>query len=58
MNASPYEWDMFYVDPDMDFEQLTAKLKEKQWDVVMVGSKFHSILVAHCVVFVVDEIQK
>lgn len=39
MNASPYEWDMFYVDADMDFELLTKKLREKEWDVVMVGSE-------------------
>lgn len=47
MNASPYDWDMFYVDPDMDFEQLTAKLKQKEWDVVMVGSKSCVLLIAY-----------
>lgn len=37
MQASPYDWDMFYVEPDIDFDQVTQKLRQKQWDVVMVG---------------------
>jgi hypothetical protein len=38
MNSSPYDWEMFYLEPDMDFSRLVAKLREKNWDVVMVGS--------------------
>ncbi|KAI1108499.1 hypothetical protein F5Y14DRAFT_456972 [Nemania sp. NC0429] len=37
MNASPYDWEMFYLEPDGDFSLLVAKLREKNWDVVMVG---------------------
>lgn len=39
MKASPYDWEMFYLEPDTDFSLLVAKLREKSWDVVMVGSK-------------------
>lgn len=39
MNSSPYDWEMFYLEPDTDFSLLVAKLREKSWDVVMVGSK-------------------
>ncbi|KAI1191383.1 hypothetical protein F5B17DRAFT_307951 [Nemania serpens] len=37
MNSSPYDWEMFYLEPDTDFSLLVAKLREKSWDVVMVG---------------------
>ncbi|KAF2112011.1 hypothetical protein BDV96DRAFT_649375 [Lophiotrema nucula] len=37
MNASPYDWEMFYVEPNMDFEPLIKKLREREWDVAMVG---------------------
>ncbi|KAI8628843.1 hypothetical protein F5Y19DRAFT_435065 [Xylariaceae sp. FL1651] len=37
MNSSPYDWEMFYLEPDMDFSVIVAKLREKNWDVVMVG---------------------
>lgn len=40
MNASPYDWEMLYLTPDMSFDLCTTKLREKKWDVVMVGSKF------------------
>lgn len=39
MTASPYDWEMFYLEPDSDFSLLVTKLREKSWDVVMVGSK-------------------
>lgn len=39
MNASAYDWEMLYFTPDMDVAALVAKLHEKKWDVVMVGSK-------------------
>jgi hypothetical protein len=39
MNASPYDWEMLYLMPDMSFDLCTTKLREKKWDVVMVGSK-------------------
>lgn len=41
MKASPYEWEFFDVEPDMDFALLSQKLKERKWDVVLVGSKSH-----------------
>ncbi|KAI1169595.1 hypothetical protein F4777DRAFT_202914 [Nemania sp. FL0916] len=37
MKSSPYDWEMFYLEPDTDFSLLVAKLREKSWDVVMVG---------------------
>ncbi|KAK9424230.1 hypothetical protein SUNI508_03718 [Seiridium unicorne] len=37
MNASPYDWEFLDVGPDMDFEVLVRKLREKKWDAVMVG---------------------
>lgn len=40
MEASPYEWSMLYIEPDGDFDLILQKLREKQWDVVMVGSRF------------------
>jgi hypothetical protein len=39
MNASPYDWEMLYITPDMPFDLCTTKLREKKWDIVMVGSK-------------------
>ena len=39
MTASPYDWEMFYFTPDMPFDLWVAKLRQKKWDVVMVGSK-------------------
>src|ERR1700710_270396 len=39
MTASPYDWEMLYLTPDMSFDLWTTKLREKKWDVVMVGSK-------------------
>jgi len=39
MTASPYDWEMLYITPDMSFDVCTTKLREKKWDVVMVGSK-------------------
>lgn len=39
MNASSYDWEMLYLTPDMSFDLCTTKLREKKWDVVMVGSK-------------------
>jgi hypothetical protein len=39
MNASHYDWEMLYLTPDMSFDLCTTKLREKKWDVVMVGSK-------------------
>jgi hypothetical protein len=38
MQASPYDWEMLYVEPDMDIEVLAKKLKLKEWDGVMIGS--------------------
>ena len=32
MIASPYDWELFYVTPDMEYEVLLKKLREKQWD--------------------------
>jgi hypothetical protein len=43
MTASPYDWEMLYTTPDMPFEECTAKLREKKWDIVMVGSKCFSL---------------
>jgi hypothetical protein len=37
MHASPYDFEMFYVDTDMDFSKLTDKLREKKWDIVHIG---------------------
>ncbi|KAK3368835.1 hypothetical protein B0T24DRAFT_532739 [Lasiosphaeria ovina] len=37
MTASPYDWEMLYLTPDMSFDVCTKKLGEKKWDVVMVG---------------------
>ncbi|KAI0153202.1 hypothetical protein GGR57DRAFT_467952 [Xylariaceae sp. FL1272] len=37
MNESPYDWEMFYLDQDMDFSLIAAKLREKPWDLVMIG---------------------
>ena len=42
MTASPYVWEMLYITPSMSFDICTTKLREKKWDVVMVGSKFFS----------------
>ena len=39
MAASPYDWEMFYFTPDMPFDLCIAKLRQKKWNVVMVGSK-------------------
>ena len=39
MRASPYAWEMLYITPDMSFDVCTNKLREKKWDIVMVGSK-------------------
>ena len=39
MRASQYAWEMLYITPDMSFDLCTNKLREKKWDVVMVGSK-------------------
>lgn len=39
MRAFSSGWEIFYVEPDMDFGLITRKLKEKKWDVVLVGSK-------------------
>lgn len=38
MKSSPYEWEMLYLTPETPFDQLTSKLREKNWDVVLVGS--------------------
>ena len=40
MTASPYDWEMLYITPDISFDVCTTKLRQKKWDVVMVGSKF------------------
>lgn len=40
MEASRYDWGMLYIVPGDDFGLVTSKLKEKQWDIVMVGSEF------------------
>jgi hypothetical protein len=37
MEASPYDWEMFYVDTDMDFQKIVDKFQEKKWDIVHVG---------------------
>ena len=39
MQASPYDWEMFYFHPEMEYDLLSKKLREKQWDIVMVGGK-------------------
>lgn len=39
MTASAYDWEMLYLTPDTPFDLFTTKLREKKWDVVMVGSK-------------------
>lgn len=39
MKDSPYDWEMFYFTPDMPFDLWIEKLREKQWDIVMVGGK-------------------
>lgn len=41
MQASPYDWEMLYVEPDMDIGLLTEKLKVKEWDGVMIGSTWY-----------------
>lgn len=43
MAASRYEWEMFYLEPDIDFTLVEQKLKEKKWDGIMVGSKYSSV---------------
>lgn len=40
MQASPYDWEFYDVDPEMDFGLVVEKLRSKKWDVVMVGGKF------------------
>lgn len=40
MNATPYDWEFFDVEPGMDFKKLAEKLREKKWDVILIGSKF------------------
>ncbi|KAI1331709.1 hypothetical protein F5Y16DRAFT_242262 [Xylariaceae sp. FL0255] len=37
MKASPYGWEMFYLTPETDYSLLVDKLREKSWDVVMIG---------------------
>lgn len=39
MKASPYDWEMLYITSKDSFETCTEKLRERKWDVVMVGSK-------------------
>ena len=39
MKASRYDWEMLYITPEMEFDLCTKKLREKKWDIVMVGSK-------------------
>jgi hypothetical protein len=39
MKASPYDWEMLYITPEQSFDLCTNKLREKKWDIVMVGSK-------------------
>lgn len=39
MKAFSSGWEFFDVEPDMDFSLVTQKLKEKHWDVVIVGGK-------------------
>jgi hypothetical protein len=40
MKSSVYEWEMLYLTPEGDFDVCIGKLRERRWDVVMVGSKF------------------
>ena len=44
MQASPYDWEMLYVDTDQPSDILTSKLRERDWDVVILGSKWHDSL--------------
>lgn len=39
MKNSPYEWEMFYITPDTEYDLVTQKLKAKSWDIVMIGGK-------------------
>lgn len=39
MKASRFDWEMLYITPGMEFDLCTNKLREKKWDIVMVGSK-------------------
>lgn len=40
MQNSPYEWEMFYFTPDMPFDIPIKKLRQKEWDIAMIGGKF------------------
>jgi hypothetical protein len=44
MQASVYEWEMLYITPEQPFDICTTKLRQKKWDVVMVGSKCSFLL--------------
>lgn len=38
MKNAPFEWETFFFEPHMSFDQLTEKLREKEWNCVLVGS--------------------
>merc|ERR1712098_208765 len=42
MNSSPYEWEMLFASPEMNFDMISCKLQEKHWDIIMIGSKLTS----------------
>ncbi|CAN8101497.1 unnamed protein product [Discula destructiva] len=43
MAAFSAGWETFEVEPDIDFALVTQKLREKQWDVVMIGMGLRTI---------------
>ena len=47
MDASPYDSEFLEFTPDVSFDVLSAKLKEKQWDVVVVGSECFNLSCEH-----------
>lgn len=39
LEASPYDYESLYINPGEDPETINKKLREKKWDVVVVGSE-------------------
>lgn len=38
MNESRFDWEMVYYEPGDDYSIVEKKMREKKWDVVLVGS--------------------
>jgi hypothetical protein len=42
MQSSQYDWKMLYITPEENFDAVVTTLREKKWDIVMVGRKSYS----------------